>query len=455
MLHSPILAVELEQDRQFCLAFEQLRTLIDWAEIDREFPTRGNAVFTNSVVILMLLYQRMCPDKSLEATVKRIIEFGPHLLPQNKRVTQGTLSSSSGAYAKRRKVCPLEAVRGLAERVSQVLIDTTSSRFAGRRVYVFDGTTLSLAPESTLRSEYPPARNQFGATAFPTALLVMAFELETGCAVRPSLGAMYGPAAVSETALVEDLFQQLPRESVVMGDAGFGIFAVAWQARRHSHDFLLRLSASRFQALKKQARLLHEHGPIKTSELSWRPSAKERKSHPDLPPDAEVKVRLHEVQISDTLCLYLVTSLTTKGAELAELYRHRNDAEIDIRNFKAVLNSELSRVKSVEMFQKELWMSMVSYNLVCQFRREAALQAKLPPRRLSFKRVLTTYEIFLLGKMLTAPSQWRGAFDRALRYAMQDKLPIRPNRTYEREAYHQRPKSAQFKKRIPKAAALK
>ena len=62
---------------------------------------------------------------------------------------------------------------------------------------------------------------------------------------------------------------------------------------------------------------------------TWRPSAKERQNHPELPPDrpiprAQLDVRLHEVQISDGLCLSLVTSLATEGAELADLYQHRS-----------------------------------------------------------------------------------------------------------------------------------
>ena len=444
-----------EREEQFCRAFEQLSSLMDWDQIEREFPTRDNAVFTNSVVLLMLLYQRMCPDKSLEATVKKLLEIAPSVLPlHNKRLTEKTLSSNSGGYAKARKRCPLKAAKQLATRVSQVLIDTTSSRLEGRRIYVFDGTTMKLAPEPALRRKFPPARNQFGETAFPCALLAMAFELETGAAVLPVLGAMYGPDAVSETALVEELFQQLPADSVVLGDSGFGIFAVAWKARTHRQDFVLRLTASRFQAHQKQARRVSQHGNVTSYELTWRPSAKERQNHPELPPEAQLDVRLQEVQISESLCLCLVTSLTTEGAELADLYQHRYDVEIDILNFKVALGAETTRVKSVEMFEKELWISVTSDNLVCQFRRAAAKQAQLPERRLSFKRVLTTFETFLLRKLFTTPGEWRRAFDQALHDAQQDKLPNRPNRHYEREAYHQRPKSAGFKKRPTKTDAL-
>ena len=160
------------------------------------------------------------------------------------------------------------------------------------------------------------------------------------------------------------------------------------------------------------------------------------------------------MQISEGLCLCLVTSLATEGAELADLSQHRYDVEIDILNFKVALGAETTRVKSVEMFEKELWISVTSDNLVCQFRRAAAKQAQLPERRLSFKRVLTTFTTFLLRKLFTTPGEWRRAFDQALHYAQQDKLPNRPNRHYEREAYHQRPKSAGFKKHPTKTDAL-
>lgn len=134
------------------------------------------------------------------------------------------------------------------------------------------------------------------------------------------------------------------------------------------------------------------------------------------------------------------------------LSHYRGDAEIDIRNFKVVLKAETMRVRSIEMFHKELWMSLVAYNLVSDFRREAAQQAGVASRRLSFQRVLTTFKTFLLTKLFSTAANWRQAFQTALRYAMKDKLPNRPGRSYEREAYHQRPKSSQFKKRIPKNA---
>ena len=68
---------------------------------------------------------------------------------------------------------------------------------------------------------------------------------------------------------------------------------------------------------------------------------------------------------------------------------------------KVVLKAETMRVRSVEMFHKELWMSLVAYNLISDFRREAAQQAGVASRRLSFQRVLTTFKTFLLTKLFS------------------------------------------------------
>lgn len=441
-----------QRDAQFRRAFEQLNTLIDWKDIDREFPRAEQAVYVTSVVVWMLLYQRMCPDKSLEVVVKNILEVAPHLmLPNSKRVIEGSLSSNPSGYSRARTACKLNAVQKITQTVSDSLISNTAPSLNGRRVVVIDGTTLTLAPCPKLRRDFPPARNQFGPTAFPLALLLMGFELESGVALQPVLGAMYGDNAVSETALVSDIVKQLPTEYVIMADAAFGIFDVAWQLRRCQRNFLLRLTVERFESHRRQATLVSHRDHVKTYQLKWRPSSKERKTHTDLPPDAQIEVFLHEIQLSKTEKLYLVTTLTDDGAELTKLYQKRYDAEIDIRNFKVVLNAEATRVQSTEMFQKELWTSVLSYNLVCQFRREAAQQAKLRSRQLSFKRVLSTFEIFLLSHLFKSPTEARLAFDRALTYAMKDKLPNRPNRHYDREAYQRRPKSAQFQKRaVPK-----
>ena len=163
--------------------------------------------------------------------------------------------------------------------MSQSLIDTAPASFEGRRVFVIDGTTLALAPEAALRKEYPPASNQHGPAVWPEALLVVAHELSSGVALRPALGAMYGEQAVSETALIREVLVQLPPDAIAMADAGFGIFAVAWDADQAQRDYVLRMTEQRFAALRRQATLVQQDGQSKLTSSCQQFRALERRNH--------------------------------------------------------------------------------------------------------------------------------------------------------------------------------
>lgn len=433
---------------EFDQAFELLTRFVDFSNVDQKHPRRENAVYTTSVVLWMLIYQRMKPDSSLSQTVKHLLETRPDFLPDNKRIREGTLSKNSSGYSKARKRMPLDAIRSFAEFVSHSLIDQTSATFQNRRVFLLDGTTFKLAPEPELQRVFPPASNQYGEGVWPIAHLVVAHEMGSGAALIPEIGCMYGPNAVSETALIHQHMEHLPADSIVMADAGFGIFNVAWTVANQKHQFVLRMTKARFNSLTKKAQLVDDAGDIRTWRHQWKPTAKERKAN-DLPNDASLEVTLHEIRINANLTLLLVTSLKdAKADELTDLYAHRVDVEIDIRNLKVVLDAENIRARSVDTFKKELYASVISYNLVSQFRRQAAELIEEPPRRLSFKGVWDTYRTFLLRHMFTDPELWREKFREALSYAMMDKLPNRPGRSFKREAYPKRPKSNQFEKRI-------
>ena len=76
------------------------------------------------------------------------------------------------------------------------------------------------------------------------------------------------------------------------------------------------------------------------------------------------------------------------------------------------------------------------------------------PRSLRGDFVMNSEPLCVTSVEMFQKELWRAVFDRVLCYAVQDKLPNRPNRTYEREAYNQRPQSAQFKKRPPKKSRI-
>jgi hypothetical protein len=208
------------------------------------------------------------------------------------------------------------------------------------------------------------------------------------------------------------------------------------------------MTRSRFKTVRRQATLIEDFHGHRTYEASWTPSVKDRKSHPELPGDAALDVFLHEVPLENGETLLLVTTLPISNAQAGEYYARRYDVEHDIRDIKVTLDTENIRAQSVDMVQKELLTSMVAYNLVVQFRRQAAKLANLPPRRLSFTNVLNTFGSFLLKQAPGDAETWIERFEQALRLsAKHDKLPNRSKRRNPpRRAHPRRPKSTKFMK---------
>ena len=441
--------VDVEQDFEFDQAFQSLLKLVDLRYADELQPLGPGAVYTASTVLWLLVYQRLAPRSTLQTTVKYFQEIAPQLCPDNRRIREQTLSNSTAGYSDGRQWLTEKTAEWFANTVSRSICESTRPTLGTQRVFLLDGTTLTLAPVESLRALYPPATNQHGASAWPVALIVVTHELESGCALLPEIGAMYGPQAVSEVELARACFQRLPPSSVVLADAGFGIFSVAWAAHDCGHSFLLRLTALRFHALLKQSAWVAEGEGWTTYECVWKPSAKERQNNPQIPTTAVLTVRLHVLKLPNGNPLYLLTDLPEDALAMGAVYYKRMDVETDISNIKIVLDMEHIRARSPAMFRKELLTSMVAYNLVVQFRRQAAQLAKVHPRRLSFTNVWSTFRIVLLSKLSTDPVEWRQQYRKALHRAMRDKLPNRPGRSYPREAYRRTSKSTHFKKRDP------
>jgi hypothetical protein len=330
--------------------------------------------------------------------------------------------------------------------VSSSIVNSTLPSFNEQRVFLIDGTTFSLAPIPELQKVYPPASNQHGEGVWPIANVVLAHELSSGAAMPPEIGAMYGQNAVSETRLAQTLMKRLPPSSIIMADAGFGIFSTAYHAKLNGHNFVLRLKKDRFNRIRKSAELVSSTDRSKSYRVDWLPSPSERVTNPDIPLDCAISTMIHEIKIGDE-SMYIAENLGATTRQLRDLYWNRNDIEIDIRNIKVVIDTEEIRAQSNEMFLKDFALSMVAYNLTTQLRREAAKIADCEPRELSFTGVWSVYRHMLQGIEVSDPGQWTERLDRAIGYAAQQKLPKRPGRSYPREAYTRRAKSTHFQKR--------
>ena len=442
--------------KQFAAANELLRHVIKSSEVSKQFDpqlrTNSRMIYTKGVTLWMLILQRLGNSLSLEATVSHIITHDRDLLPDNKRVREGTLSENSSGYYNAKKNLPIESIHEFSSAVCDYLGRAGEPVFGSQRVFIIDGTTITLEPTPQLKRAFPPATNQYGESVWPVAMLMVANEMQSGCALLPQIDPMYGPKRSSEAEQARRIVRRLPENSVVMADSGFGIFSVGYHSTQAGHDILFRLTKSRFNALRKQGRLIEE-GPFhKSYSLTWQPSAKDRKSSPNLPSEAAIEVAIHEVELDNGTFLYLVTTLEIDATSAAELYSRRYDVEFDIRDLKVTMDAENILAQSVVMVKKELMTSVVAYNLIAQFRRQAAKLARVQPRRLSFKGVWLSFRDHLLLKEPENLSDWQDLYAVALISAGKRKLPNRSKpRSYPRRAHPRRPKSTKFMKTQRKA----
>ena len=408
-------------------------------------------VYTTLATLWMLTLQRLGGGKSLRAIVRETLTQHRQVFPDNKRVREGTLSENPSAFSEARGRLSLDDTERFLDSVAQSIIDSVPNILNDRRAFIIDGTTFKLAPTSSLREVYPPSSNQFGETVWPIMMLTVVHELQSGTALRPEFGAMYGDKNTSEARQAIEIVKRLPNNSIVLGDSGYGIFSIVYAMLMANHDVLFRLSKSRFKSMCRRAELLDQTSTSKQYKLSWRPTSKDRKTNPELPDNAQIEVQLHEINLENGETLYLVTSIQMDSQQASQLYARRYDVEHDIRDLKVTLGVETIRAQSDEMVRKEMLCSMVAYNLVVQLRREAAKIAKLPPRRLSFTGVWNTMQSCLLHQPGGDLRTWQDRYAMALSMASRDKLPYRPGRTYPRQAHPKRPKSTKFIKKQAKS----
>ena len=320
----------------------------------------------------------------------------------------------------------MEAASRVVDSLFEALIrDRTASR-DGRRVFLIDGTTLSLPHRPELLEKFPPAENQHGRSHWPIVNLVTAHELGGGLATRPEWGAMYGPDAISETRLAKAVLGRLGGPAMIVADRNFGIFSVAFAAVGHGHGVVFRLKDDRFRRMAAAA------APIAPGQwrLDWRPSRWDRTPNPDLPGDAIVEGRVIEMTIEHekspiTLRIF-TTDMTSSPEEVAALYGLRWRVENDIRDLKQTMQLHRLSGKGVEMISREILLGVVAYNLVVEVRRQAADRAGIEPRRLSFKRTLDLLQAFRDGLDADeSPAEQDKRYDRLLDAISRCKLPVR------------------------------
>jgi hypothetical protein len=381
-------------------------------------------IYSPSVVVWLMMWQRLQAERTLAAAVQHLLWGGAQDLISDRQQWDA-ISAATGAYCQARQRLPKPIASEVMDRIVDELRSEMQEGWPGvqRPVFLIDGSTLQLVAHEELRKTFPPGHNQHGENHWPVMQIVVMHDVYSGLALRPSWGAMYGAAAVSEQALAEQALDRLPVDAVVLSDCNFGIFAFAYGVQQSKRSMILRLTQARAQ------KILGSEGSEGTDrKVVWQASDWDRKAHPQLPENACVEGRL-------MVCanpsrpnerLYLFTTLDLPAEEILGMYKLRWNVETDLRSLKHTVGLHRLSSKSVDMVEKELLLAVAAYNLVRAVMCLAARRASLSPRQLSFSFVQKVVEA-ALPSLESAPSEaeYQRRLDRMVRYAAQGKLPKR------------------------------
>src|SRR4051812_20228445 len=139
-------------------------------------------IFSPLVTLWVFLGQVLSPDHSCRAAVARLIAH---------RAARGQepCSARTGAYCRARQRLPEAFFSTAASTVGRALDDRADRGWLwkGRRVYLFDGTTVTMPDTPANQAAYPQVYNQGPGLGFPIARIGAVISLAGGAVVNLGL----------------------------------------------------------------------------------------------------------------------------------------------------------------------------------------------------------------------------------------------------------------------------
>jgi hypothetical protein len=379
------------------------------AEIQRPWKDR---IFTPLVTLWVFLGQVLNADQSCRAAVARLIAH---------RAAEGLppCSSDTGGYCQARRRLPERFFAAVARLVGRNLDARVDRRWLwkGRRVCLFDGSTVSMPDTPANRRAYPLTYNQTPGTNFALARIGALISLSCGAILDLGM-CRYAGKGQGEVSLLRRLWGVLRPGDVLLGDRLMSGWVSMHLLKRRGVDTVSRLSAHRRADFRQGTRLGRDDHLVQWRKPTSIRSVDRQAYHalPDAITVREVRFRVEQAGFRTRSVVVVTTLLDPEQAsreELAALYRARWNNELDLRSIKVVLQMDLLRCKTPELVRKEVWTHVLAYNLIRTVMAQAAAREGVPPRSISFTATLQVLEAF---RPLIAFQVHRGAAHRAALY---------------------------------------
>ncbi len=308
------------------------------------------------------------------------------------------------------------------------------------------------------QAEYPQAHTQKPGLGFPVMRFVVVLSLACGVALDAAMGPYLGKRT-GETALLRQLEEQFVEGDVVLGDRFFCSYCQIARLRRRGVDCLFRMHQRRRIDFRTGRRLGPWDHVVKWKRPVAKPEWMDQEAYEAMPAEMEIREVKRRVHVKGFRVRVLVLATTLLDAdlypadELAEAFRQRWHAELDLRSIKSAMRMDVLRCKTPAMVRKEFWMHLLAYNLVRTVMAQAADRYRLPPRRVSFTAGVQLLRTLAPLIALADPQTAARLQDALLQALGREVVGDRPDR-YEPRAVKRRPKPHPLLS-VPRATARK
>ncbi len=165
-------------------------------------------------------------------------------------------------------------------------------------------------------------------------------------------------------------------------------------------DSVVRKHQLRFTDFRSGVRLGHDDHLVRWSKPdrpSWM-SLEQYASLPDVLELRELRMRVTQRGFRSKIVLVITTLRDAEAFSadaIAELYRRRWQAELNLRSLKVVLQMDHLRCKNPHRVRNEIYMHLLAYNLIRRMMTLAANEIGTSAWQISFKGALQTLNNFL------------------------------------------------------------
>jgi hypothetical protein len=355
------------------------------------------------LVLWGMISQALSHDSSDRAAIHRLAGwFGRDLSP------------GSGSYCKARKHLPLALLEAATRYVASITAPCDLP-LGKRRVFVLDGSAVTLADTYENQQLYPQPTNQKPGCGFPVLRFVALMDHATGCIVEMLFGSLH----IHDARLARPLWDRLHKGDILLADrgfAGYGLLARQHQAQKNVTPF---------------------PGQVDDS-LEWWSCPKETPDWWGIEGPERLHVRVIRKTLPDGSVLTLNTTLSAKhypARILCDLYRSRWRVETMFGDLKTTLGLDETYPKTPATAYRRVWAHALAYNLMCCLLADVAATYGVPRNRLSLKGAADALTAGLGLRVTTLLEAWEWVADRVAR----DLLPDRPDRV-EPRVLKRRPK---------------